>query len=60
MSRQPVAASLRELPTSPGIHRARLAVTTDLNDAEIVIWVHALVGNDPGPMLLLPAGTHGN
>lgn len=38
----------------------RLPVTTDLNDAEISIWVHALVGAKPGPTLTLLSGIHGN
>lgn len=53
-------ARLSELPATPGTHRARLPVTTDLNDAEIAIWVHALVGEKPGPTLLLLSGAHGN
>lgn len=51
---------LSDFPAKPGTYRARLPVTTDLSDAEIAIWVHALVGAKPGPTLLLLSGTHGN
>jgi len=53
-------ARLSDDPVKPGAYRVRLPVTTDLSDAEVAIWVHALVGAKPGPTLLLLSGTHGN
>src|SRR5688572_1405427 len=53
-------ARLSDVPVKPGAYRVRLPVTTDLSDAEVAIWVHALVGAKPGPTLLLLSGTHGN
>ena len=60
MSQKAVLTSVAAVPGTPGSHRVRLPVTTDLNDAEISIWVHALVGAKPGPTLTLLSGTHGN
>src|SRR3972149_11098114 len=60
MSEKAGLPSAAASPGTPGSHRVRLPVTTDLNDADISIWVHALVGAKPGPTLTLLSGTHGN
>lgn len=57
---QTVLTSVAAIPKTTGIHRVRLPVTTDLNDADITIWVHAIVGAKPGPTLTLLSGAHGN
>jgi predicted deacylase len=42
-----------------GRHLLRLPVTTDLDGAEIALYVHAVVGARPGPTLTLTSTLHG-
>jgi uncharacterized protein len=60
MAQQSMLTSIAQVPEAAGIYRVRLPVTTDLNDADISIWVHAIVGAKPGPTLTLLSGAHGN
>jgi predicted deacylase len=55
-----VLGSLSDVPPAPGKYKVRIPVTTDLNGLKVVIWVHALVGDNPGPTLTLLSGLHGN
>lgn len=52
--------SISQLPDTPGQHKVCIPVTTDMNGLEVAIWVHAMVGENPGPTLTLLAGLHGN
>lgn len=51
---------MRDVPDTPGRHLARLPVTVDLDGSQISISTHVLVGERPGPTLLLLSGAHGN
>mgnify|MGYP001060194314 CR=1 FL=1 len=42
-----------------GKHRCRIPVTRDLNDAEIALHAHVVVGAKPGPTLTLTSTLHG-
>lgn len=42
-----------------GSHHCRIPVTRDLNDAEIALHAHVLVGAKPGPTLTLTSTLHG-
>ncbi len=45
----------------PGTRQViRLPVTTDLNGAEIAVYVHAIRGKKPGPTLALTTAQHGD
>ena len=51
---------LADVPSAPGNYLVRIPVTVDLSGLEVAIWTHVLVGERPGPTLLLLSGAHGN
>jgi uncharacterized protein len=51
---------LADVPSAPGRYVVRIPVTVDLSGLDVAIWTHALVGDRPGPTLLLLSGAHGN